>query len=151
MGIPWRRPISLTVILPSAEGKRRFLRLAPRLRLKKRFGKGNFCLGRRFFPFFPCFVGGRRQNGGGLKKGDRIMKNSPCLLWLMLVIVLIGTVRTLPVSGGPLSLFQSASVGGNPSASSSSAAGLGGWKSQLIFPLLCWGAVAEWRRIKERG
>ncbi len=61
------------------------------------------------------------------------MKNSPCLLWLMLVIVLIGTVRTLPVSGGPLPVFQSASVSNNPTASSSSAAGLGEWKSRLIF------------------
>ena len=56
----------------------------------------------------------------------------------MLVVVLIGTVRTPPVSGGPLPVFQSASVGDNPSASSSSAAGLGEWKSRLIFaePLL---------------
>ncbi len=41
-----------------------------------------------------------------------------------------------PVSGGPLPAFQSASVGNNPSASSS--AGLEEWKSRLIFaePLL---------------
>ena len=37
-----------------------------------------------------------------------------------------------PTSGGPLPVFQSASVGGNLSASSSSAAGLGEWKSRLI-------------------
>ena len=44
-----------------------------------------------------------------------------------------------PTSGGPLPVFQSASVGDNLSASSAaSAAGLGEWKSQLIFaePLL---------------
>ena len=38
-----------------------------------------------------------------------------------------------PVSGGPLPVFQSASVGDNPSASSSSAGGLKEWKSRLIF------------------
>ena len=44
-----------------------------------------------------------------------------------------------PVSGGPLPVFQSASVGNNPTVdSASSSAGIGEWKSQLIFaePLL---------------
>ena len=68
------------------------------------------------------------------------MKNSTWLLWLTLVVVLIGTVGTPPVSGGPLLVFQSASAEGNhpmaDSASSSSSGG--GWKSRLISaePLL---------------
>ena len=54
-------------------------------------------------------------------------------MWLTLVVILIGTVGTPLVSGGPLPVFQTASAGANPSASSSSAGGLGEWKSQLIF------------------
>lgn len=38
-----------------------------------------------------------------------------------------------PVSGGPLLIFQSASVGNNSSVSSPSAAGIGKWKNLLIF------------------
>ena len=68
------------------------------------------------------------------EKRSWIMKNSLCLLWLTLVVVLIGTVGTPLVSGGPLPVFQSASAVANPSeSSSSSAAGLGEWKSRLIF------------------
>ena len=70
------------------------------------------------------------------------MKNSPCLLWLTLVVILIGTVGTPPVSGGPLPVFQSASVGNKPSAdSASSSTVFETGESRLIFaePLLAGG------------
>ena len=53
-------------------------------------------------------------------------------------LIEITKVAPPPVSGGPLPVFQSASVGDNLSASSSSAAGIGEWKSRLLFaePLL---------------
>ena len=54
-------------------------------------------------------------------------------------IIEVTKAEAPPTSGGPLLVFQSASVGDNPSASSSSSvAVLGEWKSQFIFaePLL---------------
>ena len=48
-------------------------------------------------------------------------------------IVVVTKLEAPPVSGGPLPVFQSASVGNKPSASSSSAAGIEEWKSRLIF------------------
>ena len=39
-----------------------------------------------------------------------------------------------PISGGPLPVFQAQVLGGgNPSAMASSAAGIGEWKSRLLF------------------
>ena len=65
------------------------------------------------------------------------MENSPCLLWLMLVVVLIGAVRTPSVSGGPLPQPQSFQPSTTSSASQTALAGssigIGGWKSQLLF------------------
>ena len=70
------------------------------------------------------------------------MKNSPCLLWLTLVVILVGTVGTPLVSGGPLPVFQTASVGNKPSAdSASSSTVFEKGESRLIFaePLLAGG------------
>ncbi len=52
---------------------------------------------------------------------------------LEIYFVEITKAEAPPVSGGPLPVFQSASVGNKPSASSSSAAGIEEWKSQFIF------------------
>ena len=70
------------------------------------------------------------------------MKNSSCLLWLMLVVVLIGTVRTPPVSGGPLpqpqSFQPSTTSSANQADLAGSSIGIREGESRLIFaePLL---------------